>query len=89
MFKGQQGVRIGIMSTSFIDHHNHLIKVLSYTPNAGHCCHTFRVTEITAYLENGGTLENAQARVPHERYARRNFYDRPGNSMRSDDRDLT
>ncbi len=24
------------------------------------CCHTFRATGITAYLENGGTIENAQ-----------------------------
>ncbi len=25
------------------------------------CCYTFRATGITAYLENGGTIENAQA----------------------------
>ena len=25
------------------------------------CCHIFRATGITAYLENGGTVENAQA----------------------------
>lgn len=24
------------------------------------CCHTFRATGITAYLENGGTIENDQ-----------------------------
>jgi integrase len=30
------------------------------------CCHTFRATGITAYLENGGTLENAQAIAAHE-----------------------
>ena len=24
------------------------------------CCHTFRATGITAYLENGGTIENAR-----------------------------
>jgi integrase len=28
--------------------------------NADICCHTFRATGITAYLENGGSLENAQ-----------------------------
>ena len=28
-------------------------------------CHTFRATGITAYLENGGTLENAQAIAAH------------------------
>src|ERR1019366_8498091 len=30
------------------------------------CCHTFRATGITAYLENGGTIENAQAIAAHE-----------------------
>ena len=27
---------------------------------ASTCCHTFRATGITAYLQNGGTIENAQ-----------------------------
>ena len=30
------------------------------------CCHTFRVTGIVAYLENGGSLEAAQALADHE-----------------------
>ena len=30
------------------------------------CCHTFRATGITAYLQNGGTIENAQAIAAHE-----------------------
>jgi integrase len=29
-------------------------------------CHTFRATGITAYLEAGGTLENAQVMAAHE-----------------------
>ena len=29
-------------------------------------CHVFRATGITAYLEAGGTLENAQAMAAHE-----------------------
>jgi integrase/recombinase XerD len=29
-------------------------------------CQTFRATGITAYLEAGGTLENAQAMAAHE-----------------------
>jgi hypothetical protein len=33
-------------------------------------CHTFRSTGITAYLEAGGTLENAQAMAAHEARAR-------------------
>jgi integrase/recombinase XerD len=30
------------------------------------CCHTFRATGITNYLENGGTLEKAQQMACHE-----------------------
>jgi hypothetical protein len=30
------------------------------------CCHTFRATGITTYLENGGTLEHAQTIANHE-----------------------
>ena len=30
------------------------------------CCHIFRATGITAYLENGGAIENAQAIAAHE-----------------------
>jgi integrase/recombinase XerD len=30
------------------------------------CCHTFRAIGITTYLENGGTLEHAQAIDNHE-----------------------
>jgi hypothetical protein len=29
-------------------------------------CHTFRAAGITAYLEGGGTLENAQLLAAHE-----------------------
>ena len=39
------------------------------------CCHTFRATGITAYLENGGTIEKAQgdrrARLPADHQALR------------------
>ena len=30
------------------------------------CCHTFRATGITAYLDNGGKIESAQAIAAHE-----------------------
>jgi integrase/recombinase XerD len=30
------------------------------------CCHTFKATGITAYLENWGTIEGAQAIAAHE-----------------------
>jgi integrase len=39
-------------------------------------CHTFRATGITAYLENGGTLEHAQAMAAHESSRTTKLYDR-------------
>ena len=30
------------------------------------CCHTFRATGITTYLENDGTIENAQQIAAHK-----------------------
>jgi integrase len=41
-------------------------------------CHTFRTTGITAYLEAGGTLENAQAMAAHESPRTTELYDRTG-----------
>ena len=40
------------------------------------CNHTFRATGITAYLENGGTLEMAQAMAAHESPRTTKLYDR-------------
>ena len=39
-------------------------------------CHTFRATGITAYLNGGGTLENAQAMAAHESPRTTKLYDR-------------
>jgi integrase len=39
-------------------------------------CHVFRATGITAYLEAGGTLENAQAMAAHESPRTTKLYDR-------------
>jgi integrase/recombinase XerD len=47
------------------------------------CCHTFRATGITAYLENGGTIENAQAIAAHESPRTTKLYDRPATKSRS------
>jgi integrase/recombinase XerD len=40
------------------------------------CCHTFRATGITTYLENGGTIEKAQAIAAHESPRTTKLYDR-------------
>ncbi len=46
-------------------------------------CHTFRATGITAYLEAGGTLENAQAHGAHESPRTTNFMIVPVMKLRS------
>ena len=40
------------------------------------CCHTFRATGITAYLDNGGSLEKAQAIAAHSSPRTTKLYDR-------------
>lgn len=40
------------------------------------CCHTFRATGITAYLENGGTIEKAQSIAAHKSPRTTKLYDR-------------
>ncbi len=49
------------------------------------CCHTFRATGITAYLENGGTLEAAQAIAAHESARTTKLYDRTGDAITLDE----
>jgi integrase/recombinase XerD len=49
------------------------------------CCHTFRATGITAYLSNGGTLENAQAIAAHESPRTTMLYDRTNDEITLDE----
>jgi site-specific recombinase XerD len=44
-------------------------------------CHVFRASWITAYLEAGGTLENAQAMAVHEISRTTKLYDRTGDEI--------
>jgi site-specific recombinase XerD len=53
--------------------------------NAAVACHTFRATGITAYLDNGGTLENAQAMAAHESPRTTKLYDRTGDEITLDE----
>lgn len=48
-------------------------------------CHTFRATGITAYLEGGGTLENAQAIAAHESPRTTRLYDRTSDAISLDE----
>jgi len=47
-------------------------------------CHTFRATGITAYLENGGTIENAQLIARHESPRTTKLYDRTSDEITLD-----
>ena len=49
------------------------------------CCHTFRATGITAYLENGGTIEHAQAIANHESPRTTKLYDRTSDQISLDE----
>ncbi len=44
------------------------------------CCHTFRATGITTYLDNGGTIENAHASPRTTK-----LYDRTGDEITLDE----
>ena len=48
-------------------------------------CHTFRATGISAYLEGGGTLENAQAMAAHESPRTTKLYDRTSDAITLDE----
>jgi hypothetical protein len=48
-------------------------------------CHVFRATGTTAYLEPGGTLENAQAMAAHESPRTTKLYDRTGDEITLDE----
>lgn len=49
------------------------------------CCHTFRATGITAYLENGGTIEGAQSIAAHESPRTTMLYDRRADKAMRDE----
>jgi integrase/recombinase XerD len=49
------------------------------------CCHTFRATGITAYLQNGGTLEKAQQIACHESPRTTKLYDRSSDTLTLDE----
>jgi site-specific recombinase XerD len=48
-------------------------------------CHTFRATGITAYLDNNGTLENAQVMAAHESPRTTKLYDRTSDEITLDE----
>jgi site-specific recombinase XerD len=51
------------------------------------CCHSFRATGITAYLESGGTLEHAQRIAAHASPRTTKLYDRTSDAVNLDEID--
>jgi integrase/recombinase XerD len=49
------------------------------------CNHTFRATGVTAYLENGGTVEHAQHIANHESPKTTKLYDRTSDQITLDE----
>ena len=49
------------------------------------CCHTFRATGITAYLESGGTIKKAQQIAAHESPKTTKLYDRTSDQITLDE----
>ena len=49
------------------------------------CNHTFRATGITAYLENGGSIEKAQQIAAHESPRTTKLYDRTNDELTLDE----
>lgn len=49
------------------------------------CNYTFRATGITAYLENGGTIEKAQAIAAYESPRTTKLYDRTSDAITLDE----
>jgi integrase/recombinase XerD len=49
------------------------------------CCHSFRATGITTYLQNGGTIEHAQRIAAHESPRTTKLYDRTQDAISLDE----
>ena len=58
-------------------------KAAGFTPRL--CCHTFRATGITAYLQEGGTIEKAQKIAAHSSPKTTKLYDRTSDQITLDE----
>jgi hypothetical protein len=57
----------------------------AHEPADSTCCHTFRATGITAYRQNGGTLEHAQQIAAHQSPRTTKLYDRTKDQISLDE----
>ena len=85
----QSVTRRGLLSGSQMTRNDALRMVKRRAKVAGlpesTCNHTFRATGITAYLGNGGTIENAQAIAAHESPRTTKLYDRTSDEITLDE----
>jgi len=88
LFRTARG-RTGMLTENRITRHDALRMIKRRAHNAGLSnrvgCHTFRATGITAYLENGGTIERAQAIAAHESPRTTKLYDRTDDEITLDE----
>lgn len=81
--------RTGSLTEKPVSRHDALRMVKRRARDAGLAskigCHTFRATGITAYLENGGTIEKAQAIAAHESPRTTKLYDRTADEVTLDE----
>ena len=77
------GAPYGTMAVDLTDPRDCREKLAGLTATT--CCHTFRATGITAFLENGGTIENAQAIAAHESPRTTKLYDRTSDEITLDE----
>ena len=88
LFRSAKG-RAGVLSERPLLARNALDMVARRAQQAGIpgqvCNHTFRATGITAYLENGGKLELAQAMAAHESPRTTKLYDRTNDAVSLDE----
>ncbi len=77
--------RSGRLTDSPLSRHDALRAIKRRAQSAGLSskigCHTFRATGITAYLENGGTVEGAQSIAAHESPRTTKLYDRTADAI--------
>jgi integrase/recombinase XerD len=88
LFRSAAG-RTGLLAASRLSRKDALRMVKRRAAEVGlpirTCCHTFRATGITAYLQNGGTIEKAQTIAAHESPRTTKLYDRTSDDITLDE----
>jgi integrase len=88
LFRSSRG-KSGILSSlglSRVDVFRMIVRrALAASLSTDACCHTFRATGITVFLENGGTIETAASIAAHESTRTTQLYDRTSDVLSLDE----